>query len=79
MQYGGTPDYSSTRSLQGGEVGAADDLESLGYTFLELFTGKELPWNGAASPYHRHSLFLQHIKLLFISVFITTQPPLLLQ
>ena len=42
-QFGGTPDYASSHSLRGGKVGTADDMESLGYTLLELHAG-DLPW-----------------------------------
>ncbi len=49
LQFGGTPDYASTRSLLGGAVGAGDDLESLGYTLFEMFDGHELPWDGTRS------------------------------
>eukprot|EP00210_Caulerpa_lentillifera_P007317 g6994.t1 len=47
----GTPDYASTAALQGKRQGAGDDLESLAYTILEIWSG-ELPWNLTSS----HSL-----------------------
>ena len=40
----GTPDYASHRALRGLPQRPQDDLESLGYTFLELYLG-ELPWD----------------------------------
>lgn len=39
----GTPDYSSTTALLGIRQGPRDDIESLGYGFLEMWLG-DLPW-----------------------------------
>lgn len=39
----GTPDYSSSPALRGYRQGPRDDLESLGYGFLEMWLG-DLPW-----------------------------------
>ena len=36
----GTPDYASIRALQGFRQGARDDIESLGYSLLEMFLGE---------------------------------------
>ena len=41
--YVGTPDYSSKSSLLGTRQGPSDDLESLGFSLLELVLG-DLPW-----------------------------------
>lgn len=40
----GTPDYASHQALRGLPQRSFDDLESLAYTFLELYLGK-LPWD----------------------------------
>ena len=43
--YGGTPDFSSTTQLNQRTTGPADDLESLGYTWLCILHDNDLPWN----------------------------------
>lgn len=42
--YGGTPDYSSTNQLNCRTTGFYDDLESLGFAWLNMLTG-DLPWD----------------------------------
>lgn len=42
--YGGTPDYSSTNQLNCRTTGFHDDLESLGFAWLNMLTG-DLPWD----------------------------------
>ena len=36
----GTPDYASIWALRGGVQGARDDIESLGYSLLEMYLGR---------------------------------------
>ncbi len=43
--FGGTPDYSSATQLCERTTGPADDLESLGYTWLSMLHPGGLPWN----------------------------------
>ena len=36
----GTPDYASISALNGRRQGARDDIESLGYSLLEMYLGE---------------------------------------
>lgn len=49
VDFMGTPDYSSSDALRGRRQSYKDDMESLGYTLLEMWLG-DLPWFLTAGP-----------------------------